>query len=296
VNGIIDGLPLSDYLKDPAPVPSLSASLAHILLTRSPLHCFTCHPRLNPDWSPGDSEPRQIIGTVAHALLLENDRGRVVVVDEKDWRKKDAQAQRDEALATGRLPILSEDMEHVEAMVAAAREQIAASERPDLFVSGHVERSMVWEEGGVWWRSRPDWISTDGLVLADVKTTGGAGEPLAWSNGPLTSYEFDLQGALALRGARYFHGHAERAFVFVVIETAPPFALSLVGLGPTFLEFAERKLNRAAELWRACRETGVWPGYPARICWADPPPYALARHEDRRLISALPADGSVDDL
>ena len=34
------------YHADPCPVPSLSAGVAHTLLTQSPLHAKYCHPRL----------------------------------------------------------------------------------------------------------------------------------------------------------------------------------------------------------------------------------------------------------
>src|SRR3990167_1259095 len=94
MNGIVDGLPIADYIKDPAPQPSLSASLAHVLLTRSPKHAWLAHPRLNPAWEPDESEARQDIGTIVHALLLEGDASRVVVIEAEDYRTKAAKEAR----------------------------------------------------------------------------------------------------------------------------------------------------------------------------------------------------------
>ncbi len=36
--------------RDPAPAPSLSSTLARLLLRRSPAHAWHASPRLNPDW------------------------------------------------------------------------------------------------------------------------------------------------------------------------------------------------------------------------------------------------------
>lgn len=296
VTGIIDGLPILDYVRDPAPAPSLSASTAHVLLTQSPAHARLRSARLNPDWEPDAMDPKQIVGTVAHAILLEGDRSRVVVIEAEDWRKKDAQAARDEALATGKLPILEARMEDVEAMVEAARGQIAASELPDAFTGGHAERTMIWADAdGVTWRSRPDWCDDESLVYVDLKTTGASAQPDAWTRGPLQSYEFDLQGALALWGATALLGPADRKFVFAVLETEPPYALSLVGLDPYYIQFAERKLDRAAKTWAACLAADAWPGYPSRIAWASPPEWAVARWEERQTF-AVPEDEGVEAL
>ena len=282
--GIIDGLPIADYIRDVAPVPSLSASLAHILLSRSPQHAWMASARLNPAWEPDESEARQDIGTIVHAILLEGDRSRIVVIEADDYRSKLAKEARDLAHVQGKLPILATRMVEADAAVEAARDQLAASEIADAFTGGHAERSMLWEEDGVWWRSRPDWTSGDGLVVVDLKTTGGSAEPEAWSRGPLLAHGADLQAALALRGMRALMGHAERSFIFVVLETMPPYGLSLVGLDPQFMEFAETKLDAAAKTWAACLADGRWPGYPARVCWASPPEYLVYRWGERRAL------------
>lgn len=276
MTGIVDGLPLADYIRDPAsPGPSLSASAAHTLLTRSARHCAYAHPRLNAAWEPDEFDMAQIVGTVTHALLLENDRSRVMVIDAPDFKTKIAQLARDTALTNGKLPILAHRMAEVEAAVEAARQQLAEKEIPDAFTGGHAERTLIWEQDGVTWRARPDWMDDDGLVLVDLKTTGGSAEPDAWARGPLLAHGADLQAALALRGMRALCGHAERAFIFACLETTPPYALSLVGLDPMFLQFAEAKLDAAAKQWRECLATGVWPAYSPRVCWASPPSYAV---------------------
>jgi hypothetical protein len=63
-------MPLVDYVGDPAPRPSLSASIAHHLISRSARHAWHAHPRLNPLWAPDGTDATEF-GTIAHAILLE---------------------------------------------------------------------------------------------------------------------------------------------------------------------------------------------------------------------------------
>lgn len=298
MKGIVDGLPISDYIRDPADEPSLSASLAHILLTRSPRHAWHAHPRLNPAWQPDESSGAQIIGTAVHAILLEGDRKRIVGIPYSDYRAKAAQSMRDSALEHGLLPILEHQLPAIDAAVEAARAQLVASEIPDALNGGHAERTLVWEdESGVTWRSRPDWMSEDTSLVVDLKTTGGSGEPDAWSRGPLLAHGSDLQCALALRGMHELCGaEHSRTFVFAVLEMDPPYALSLVALDPQFMEFAGDKLDAAARVWKASLDSGEWSAYPQRICWAAPPSFVVSRWGERRLLSVPNDDDTVEAL
>ena len=45
-------LPDDAYHADPCPGPSLSSSVAKLMLDRSPLHAWHAHPRLNPNFEP----------------------------------------------------------------------------------------------------------------------------------------------------------------------------------------------------------------------------------------------------
>ena len=77
-----------EYHSDPADVPSLTASIAHIICSQSPLHAWANHPRLNPDFKR-EEQANWDVGTAAHALLLEGNEG-VAMIDYPDWRKKEA--------------------------------------------------------------------------------------------------------------------------------------------------------------------------------------------------------------
>ena len=92
-------------------------------------------------------------------------------------------------------------------------------------------------------------------------------------------------------------GPRERKVVFMVQETEAPYAVSLVGLNPMWVQFAQARLDAALRLWRACLEANAWPAYGTRIYWAAPPEYAVARFADRGLLEPLPdSDEGVEAL
>ena len=71
----------ADYHADVgSPVPSLSSSIANVLISRSPLHAWMAHPRLNPDWRPEPWNKRLDFGTFAHKLLLEGNEDAIAVI------------------------------------------------------------------------------------------------------------------------------------------------------------------------------------------------------------------------
>lgn len=263
-------LPIRDYVRDPVATPSLNAGAAMTLLTQSPRHCFESHPRLNPDYQSEQSS-RLDLGTIAHAILLEGDTSKVVVIQADDWRTKAAKEQRDAARADGKLPILEADYQVVNEMVISAECAIAESELFDAWSSAIPEQSLIWEEDGVWFRSRPDKMTPDGRVLMDFKTCGGSAHPAAFGRSTVINQGYDLQAAIALKGIQAIKQPRDCAFVFVCQEIESPYAVSLVSLSPQFMAIANERLALAAHLWKGCLNTNRWPGYPSRITHVDPP-------------------------
>lgn len=273
ISGCYQGMPLSTYIDDPAPLPSINASIAHTILTQSALHAKAKHPRLNPLVEREDSS-RLDIGTIAHALLLEDDASRIVVIDAEDWRTKSAKEQRDAAWAAGHLPILSESYQTVKAMVAIAKQTLAASEVGEAFTEAIPEQTLIWEEDGVWHRSRPDKATPDWRIVFDYKTSGMSAAPNVWAKGPLLRYGYDLQSALARRGIAHLFKQYQCTFIFIVQEIDPPYAVSLISLDPQWIALADAKLQAALATWRGCLRTGLWPGYPSRVAYLQPPAWA----------------------
>jgi hypothetical protein len=277
MNGITT-IPADDYHRDPADVPSLSASIAHILCTSSPWHAWTAHPRLNPDWRRVD-EQKFDVGTVAHALLLEGEAA-IEAVDAADWRTAAAKDARDAARAAHKTPLLVHQLAEVQAMVTAAREQLAAHDAtPEPFTDGLPEQTVMWEDRGVTCRSRVDWLHHD-YTIDDYKTTGRSAHPEAYSRA-LFQVGGDIQAAFYLRAVQSLDPEAVPYFRWIVQETFPPYALSVIAPDPGVLLIGDKKVQYALDKWRACLGSDDWPGYPAEVAYAELPVWEEQRWLER---------------
>ena len=279
-----------EYHTDPCPAPSLSASIAHILLSQSPLHAWFAHPRLNPGYA---HEEKEIFdrGTAAHAYLLQGEPG-FEIIEADDWRTKAAKEARAEARLAGKVPLLAKHWDAVVAMTDTANVQLDAfGDRPRPFDDGKPEQSLIWQDDGIWCRARADWLHDDYRTIDDYKSTGASAHPDVWTRGPLFAGA-DIQAAFYLRGLKALTGH-DAQFRFVVQENFAPYALSVIGLDPAVLMLAEKKVRLALELWRRCLESNRWPGYPTVTCWAELPPWEEARwlsREERELAESQKPD------
>jgi len=282
VTGILD-LPAEQYHADTiADVPTLSNSIAKALCAYSPLHAWTAHPKLNPNFRSKESD-RFDLGTTVHELLLADDDSRVRIIQANDWKTKAAREEKDEARAAGMLPVLAPKWPEVQAMVAATREQLAGLDvHPLPFTDGKPEQTIVWEEdGGVICRARLDWLRDDHTIVDDLKTSSRSANPDTFTRS-IFSMGYDVQVAAYTRAVERTVGVTPE-FRFVVVEAAPPYALSVIGLGPAALTIAEKKWRYAVETWRRCLARDEWPGYPSQVCYAELPAWEEAAWLEREL-------------
>lgn len=271
----IHAIPPDRYHADPCERPSLNATVARILCTQSPIHAWTAHPRLNPEYASEEAEKFDI-GTAAHSMLLEGEAA-VEVIDANDWRTSAAKEARDTARANGRQPLLVKQWTEVQRMVQAAQIQLEAIVAdPPIFANGLAEQTLIWEEDGdVLCRAKLDWLHSSYLAIDDYKTTSRSANPEGWSR-TLFSMGYDVQAAFYLRGLEAVTGSVA-TWRWVVQETAPPYALSVSSLTPAALEIATAKAEYAIRRWRECITSNIWPGYPTEICYAELPGWEETR-------------------
>lgn len=273
------------YHADPAPEPSLSNSIARLLLDCSPLHAWWAHPRLNPDWQPDEGSNRLALGTAAHLLVL--GRGAQLAVGEwDDWRSKDARQFRDDAIARGETPIKRPDYERAQAIAEAAHAQAPELGDPE---HGFAELAHVAQDpSGAWLRCPTDWISRDGLEVTDYKTTQGSASPLVLPR-TVASLGYDLQAAFYdhVLGCLYPDRAGRMRFVFAFQEIEPPYQMCRVTLSEGDLEVARRKVRTAIDMWNECLRTGKWPGYPQHVVPIQLPPWSQSAWLEREM-----ADGA----
>jgi hypothetical protein len=269
-----------DYHADPCITPSLSRGTICELITKTPAHVFANNRRLNPAYVPDEKEDKFDIGTFAHALFLEG-HDNAAVFQHKDWKKGEAQQDRKDARAAGKIPFLQHHYDRCCDMVEAAHRQLKESELgiSDLYKEGKSEESFFWKEGDTFCRIRADWRSNDFDLALDYKTTDCA-DPNAF-NSKIINMGYDIQNIFYKRGMRAAANLEKNPrFLFFVQETKAPYLCSVIGLPPEYLEMAKQKVEAGLYLWQKCLATGEWPGYSKKPYYVEPKPWALAQWEE----------------
>lgn len=273
----ITPLTAEEYHADPAPSPSLSASIASILLNQSARHAWLAHPRLNPNYAP-EVDSRFDLGSAAHLVLLERREKDIVRVPAEDWRTKAAKEARAEAQARGEYAVLERHYHAILAMCEVAREFVAKSELGDLLDSGDAEHTVIWHEGEIACRCRPDVLSKDRRIVLDYKSTANAAPEVVGKQ--IGRMDYDLQAEFYTRGIEQATGSANGpVFVFLFQEITPPYACSLMALSNAYRAIGQAKVRAAVQRWGECLRTNQWPAYTDEILYVEPPAWDLAQWE-----------------
>lgn len=266
-------MPASEYHADPCPQPSLSHSIARVMLDRSPRHAFAAHPRFTKQ-PEKDVTVTMDAGSAIHKLLLgKGDDIKILPFD--SYRKDAAKEAREAARAAHQIPILEPHIEAVAECAMAAEAQIR--DHPDLagfFGPGRSEVVIAWEENGIWFRSMIDRLADNGQMY-DLKTTQQAAAPHSWERRLQTVYA--TQDAFYRRGLRALGAAHPPPILFVPVEQDAPYCISSLTPAQSLVEYAEDEIDRAVDLWRRCITTGKWPGYPAVTGYVEATGWQLAR-------------------
>lgn len=270
----IHDIPADTYHNDPAPEPSLSAGFAHTMLAGSPLHAWTGSARLNPFFKPTTKDAFDI-GSVAHELLLGKGKG-AHVIEADSYRKKAAQEECDEARGLGYVPLLREQYDRVEAMMEAAKYQLAAHGVGNPFERGRAantnELTLIWRQDGVYNRAMADCLDMEARIVYDFKTSGEYAHAEAWCQRSM-GYGIDLRTAHYLEAVETLLPGKPWTLRYVVQEKAAPHCLSVIELSPTTIALGQRKLERARQMFRHCLDSNTWPGLSRGIAVVEPRSY-----------------------
>lgn len=271
------------HLDTVATQPSLSSSIARTLLSRSPLHAWSEHPKLGG--VIGKDTDAMDIGTILHSVILEGDLSKIAVLEVDDFRTKAAREMRDDARANGLIPIKAANWAEMQTAIDTVTKRIAAhGATPDLFKDGKPEQTLVWKEGSVTCRARLDWLRDDLTAIDDLKTTAMSVSPLALQRSVFNA-GYDVQAAFYLRGLKILTGK-DAQFRFVFVEVEPPHDVTVIDLSPAALALANEKVQFAIDIWRKCLMSGNWPGYTTRVATLDPPAWAEQAFYERTELAA----------
>lgn len=279
--GIFRDFDSASYFADPAPEPSLSQSIAKILIEQSPLHARQAHPRLavvlegDDEDSAEKYDKAKAIGNAAHLIMMGCGK-RLATIDAKDFKTKVAQTDKHAALQRGEEPILRKHYFTAHSMTLAARLQLSSIEGCErAFKEGDGEVVIASCEDGLWLRSMIDWITPDLREVWDLKTSGMSASP--YNTGKqMASAGWHLQAAMHERilNAVDPDGAGRRKFFYVCQENEAPFALTVNEIGEAALTIGRKQIDYAVNIWRRCLNTGQWPSYPLRIIRPELPAWA----------------------
>jgi len=291
------------YHADPAPAPSLSSSIARVLLNQSPRHAWHASPRLNPDWQPTERKTFDI-GRAAHRLVLGAGSDFDVIphdllASNGAASTKEAKAFIEDCRARGLTPLKEAEADAVQVMASAVADRLDAM-RIKLDPA-RSELAAIAQVDGVWCRAMIDNAPADPrLPLYDFKTTTDA-SPDAIRRA-VEAYGYDVQAAHYLATWHAATGERRR-FRFVFVEKEPPHEVAVVELHDSpdddadWMATARSMATEARRIWGECLAADEWPGYPAQVQVLGASGWRQQRWADREIGQpVIPKKPSADAL
>ena len=234
-------------------------------LLRSPLHYITS---VN---TPSKETPAMKLGTAVHCAILEPERFEIEYIEAPiiDRRTKDGKALWSELEQSGRIVLSRDEYLKITQMAHAVRNHEIASK---LISGGVPEQSVYWNQqissldvSEILCKARPNYIKQlkKGYVIADIKTTQDA----SISEFPKKAYYqwlYHLQAAHYVRGFEAITGEKVVAFMYVAIESEPPYAISVFKAGDDYLNAGMKKTQELYEVYASCVANDKLDQYPVQ--------------------------------
>jgi hypothetical protein len=224
--------------------------------------------------NPQEPTPAMRLGTLTHTAVLEPDYFALTTIvrpegiDRRTSAGKAAWAEF-ELEADGKEILTAEEMSKLAAIRDAVRAHPAAAKA--LAGSPTIEQSIFWDVDGIACRCRPDAV-TDKGVLVDLKTTRDA-SPDGFAKS-IASYRYHVQAAYYSDGYEAAFGELPRGFVFIAVETEPPFLVAVYVASELMTIRGRADYLADLDTFRRCRDADEWPGYSTAPLTIDLPKWA----------------------
>jgi exodeoxyribonuclease VIII len=235
-------------------------------MARSPLHYWARF--LDPNRVVPEPTPAMQIGSAVHTHVLELDQwdARYVTAPEGiDRRTKVGKAEWEvfTTASTGRTVLSRDDADLVMRMGRSVFGHPAAAML--LNMPGKAETTHMWTDAatGLQCKCRPDWLTDDGRLIVDLKTTENASaREFARS---IATWRYHVQAAWYLDGIEQATGTRPEQFIFVTVEKKAPFACAVYAADAEMIAAGAQTAARDLELLAICKAADTWPGYSDQI-------------------------------
>ena len=291
--------------------PSISSTGLRKLALQSP-HAFWKTSDWNKDRYPEkDIGDALILGRAAHAIILGDEvfddhfiyvphdapprpTKTQIAAFERDGKWSDSAAPRAEfwktfdAKAAGRL-LLTEGQ--VEKIMYMADNIADTPEAVEVLTSELTEISLIWkdEATGIWIKSRPDCLPTNGVDFGDLKTFSPKGADLILSAmRAVTDHGYVLQMALASMGAEIVLGGAADNCALVFVQTTEPYEVIPISLDVDAMYWGKVLCRHGLDLAAHGLKTGEWPGRAKGFVEYNYPPSLLHRFGEMQANGEIP--------
>ena len=256
-----------------------AVSKSHLdMVARSPLHYWARY--LDPNRVAPEPTPAMTIGSALHTHVLELDQwdaNYVVMPEGIDRRTKAGKAEWESfcAAANGRQVLVKAEADLIMKMGEAVYGHPAAAAL--LALPGMAETTWMWrdESSGLQCKCRPDWLTNDGSLVIDLKTTEDA-SPRGFQKS-VANFRYHVQAAWYLHGLEQATKRCPEQFVFIAVEKKPPFAVAVYAADADMIREGWRTAERDLEVLATCKDMDRWPGYSEAVEPISLPPWMLPR-------------------
>ena len=146
-------------------------------------------------------------------------------------------------------------------------------------IKGQTELSYFWDDlGTIKGKCRPDWISDDGEIVVDVKTTTDA-SPRGFQKS-ISNWGYHLQLGWYLRGLRKL-GVPAKQFIFIAIEKTAPFCVGVYKADQEMINFAMKEIDQLMPEIQTAMVSNEFPDYTPEITSIGLPPWMTDKKEQQ---------------
>ncbi|MEK1887955.1 MAG: PD-(D/E)XK nuclease-like domain-containing protein [Phyllobacterium sp.] len=173
-----------------------------------------------------------------------------------------------------------------EAEIVHIKEMAASLNRHPMIrlgiMNGRIERSIVYKDGNVWIRTRPDVIPNDSGDFVDLKTAANLSDESLSKT--IMDRGYHIQAALVRMAVRAVLGaEAFQSFTFVFVEKEPPYDVRVLALKDRDIDIGERLARNGIATAKECLKRKDWPGYDGfapEVGWIETPSWYQTRIEN----------------
>lgn len=164
-------------------------------------------------------------------------------------------------------------------------------EAREALIGELTEISMIWQDEitGLWVKSRPDCIPSNGVDFGDLKTFSPKGSDLILSaQRAITDHGYAVQMAMAVEGAERVFGYTASRCALIFTQTTEPYEPVPIMLDEESLHWGRVLFRSGLDKIARGLETGEWPPRARGFVNYAFPPTMLHRFGEMQLAGELP--------